>query len=144
VYPFIPDVRRVWKQNAKARDLITPIIKQRERNEKLEGYKKPNDTIEWVRDLLPNADKRDYGYQGIAQLAITAVSIHTVTQLTTNSIFNLAAYPEYQSILREEIEIVLKGSGGVWTLDGVSKLKKLDSFMKESLRHHTPTTSKCF
>lgn len=141
---FVPEIRRVWEHNARARELVTPIIKQREREEKLEGYEKPNDAIEWVRDVLPEADKKDYVYHGIAQLAIGAVSIHTTTQLATNVIFNLATYPEYIPILKEEIDTVLEESGGVWTLDSMSKLKKMDSFMKESLRYNGPTTSKCF
>jgi len=141
VYPLVPHVRRVWRHNAKARDLLIPIIKQREHDEKLVGSDKPNDAIEWMRDLLPEADKQDYGFQGIAQLAIGAVSIHTVTQLTTNTIFNLTAYPEYIPILKEEIDTVLRDSDGVWTLEGMARLKKLDSFIKESLRYETPNTS---
>lgn len=140
-YPFITEVKRVWSQNARARDLLTPIIKQREHNEKIKGYEKPNDAIEWIRDCLPEDDKKNYGFQGIAQLAIGAVSLHTTTQLGTNVIFNLAAHPKYVPILEEEIDSVLKESGGEWTLDNMGKLKKLDSFMKESLRYYTPTTS---
>jgi hypothetical protein len=141
---FVPEIKKCLNQNTRARDLLIPIIKEREQAEKLPGYEKPNDAIEWVRDLLPEADKKDYGYQGIAQLAIGAVSVHTVTQLTTNTIFNLAAYPEYVPILKEEIDTVLAESGGEFTLESMSKLKKLDSFMKEALRFNTPTTSKHF
>jgi len=140
---FIPEIKKCLNQNARARDLLTPIIKEREEAENKPGYEKPNDAIEWVRDL-PEVNKKDYGYQGIAQLAIGAVSIHTVTQLTTNTIFNLATYPEYVPILRDEIDTVLAESGGEFTLESMSKLKKLDSFLKETLRFNTPTTSKHF
>ena len=38
-------------------------------------------------------------------------------------------------MLREEIESVLKECGGEWTLESMGNLKKLDSFVKETLRH---------
>ncbi|KAH1489381.1 hypothetical protein KXX42_001191 [Aspergillus fumigatus] len=103
-------------------------------------YTKPNDAIEWIWDLVPNEDKKNYGYQGIAQLAIAAVSVRTTSKLLTNIVLNLIAYPEYVPILKEEIENVLASCDGQWTLDSMSKLEKLDSFMKESLRFDTPLT----
>ncbi|GIJ88793.1 hypothetical protein Asppvi_007720 [Aspergillus pseudoviridinutans] len=142
LYRLIPDVQRVFKHNARAGELIGSIVKQREKDEAtIPGYTKPNDTIEWIRDLVPNEDKKNYGYQGIAQLAIAAVSVRTTSQLITNILLNLIAYPEYVPILKEEIENVLASCNGQWTLDSMSKLEKLDSFMKESLRFDTPLTA---
>lgn len=116
-------------------------MKQREKDEAtIPGYTKPNDAIEWIWDLVPNEDKKNYGYQGIAQLAIAAVSVRTTSKLLTNIVLNLIAYPEYVPILKEEIENVLASCDGQWTLDSMSKLEKLDSFMKESLRFDTPLT----
>ncbi|KAH3040619.1 hypothetical protein KXW01_002482 [Aspergillus fumigatus] len=118
------------------------IVKQREKDEAtIPGCTKPNDAIEWIWDLVPNEDKKNYGYQGIAQLAIAAVSVPTTSQLLTNIVLNLIAYPEYVPILKEEIENVLASCDGQWTLDSMSKLEKLDSFMKESLRFDTPLTA---
>ena len=62
--------------------------------------------------------------------------MNTTSQLITNAIFNLATYPEYVPILKEEIGSVLKESGGEWSLESMGKLKKLDSFMKETLRYN--------
>lgn len=64
------------------------------------------------------------------------MSVNTTSQLITNAIFNLATYPEYVPILKEEIDSVLEESGGEWTLESMGKLKKLDSFMKETLRYN--------
>ncbi|KAL2065352.1 hypothetical protein VTL71DRAFT_3022 [Oculimacula yallundae] len=134
---FIPEIKRSLEQNARARELITPIVQQREREESTPGYEKPNDAIEWLRDALPN--RKDYTFHGIGQLAIGAVSNHTVTHLTTNTLFNLAAYPEYCPILRQEIDEILIESGGKFTLDSMSKMQKLDSFLNETLRCNTPS-----
>jgi cytochrome P450 len=125
----------MWGYNTKATELITPIIKQREREEKLKGYEPPNDTLQWIRDVLPEGEKKDYFYQAVAQLTFGAAAIHTTSAMITNVIFNLAAYPEYIPLLRDEAQAVLDGCGGVWTIESMSKLKKMDSFMKESQRH---------
>jgi hypothetical protein len=46
----------VWKHNIHAAKLITPVIKQRVRDENFLGYKKPNDAIQvsyaWIRAFL--------------------------------------------------------------------------------------------
>lgn len=115
---------------------MTPIIQQRQREENNGDYKKPNDAIEWLRDLSPEPDKNDPLFHAISQLGIGAVSVNTTTQLLTNAIFNLAVYPGYVSILREEIAAVRAEMGTKWTLESMGKLKKMDSFIKETLRYN--------
>ncbi|KAF8867032.1 cytochrome P450 [Acephala macrosclerotiorum] len=137
---LIPNLRSVKRHNARARDLIGAILCQREVEEQMLDYEKPNDAIQWVKDAIPEGDRKDYDFQGVAQLAIGAVSIHTTTALTTNVIFDLATYPEYVSILKEEFAEVLKEHEGTWTLEAMAKLKKLDSFIRESLRYNGATT----
>ena len=104
-------------------------------------YKKPNDAIEWLRNTTPEPDKNNPHFHGISQLGIGAVSVNTTTQLITNSIFNLATYPELVSTLRTEIYSVRQQSGGDWTLESMGKLKKLDSFLKETLRYNGHLTA---
>lgn len=84
---------------------------------------------------MPKGDKKDYHFQAVSALAYNAASIHTTSQLVTNSFYDLAARPEYIEILREEAKHVLNESGGEWPLDDMAKLKKMDSFMKEVQRH---------
>ena len=97
---------------------------------------KPNDALEWLRDLVPESERDDAHVHGILQLAIGAVSVNTTSQLITNTIYNLAAYPEYVSILEDEINAVLEESGGKLTLRRMELLKKMDSFIKETLRYN--------
>ncbi|KAF4637272.1 hypothetical protein G7Y89_g787 [Cudoniella acicularis] len=102
------------KHNADVKRFLTPLIKEREAGEKSDDYVKPNTAIDWL------------GYGG--------ASIHTTSQLVTNSLFNLAAHPEYTDMLREEAKHVLIESGGQLTLASMAKLRKMDSFIKESQR----------
>lgn len=131
---FVSELRTIRKCNEKAQEFLAPILKQRDIQEKSGDFKKPNDSVEWLRDLVPESDRSDPHFHGIAQLGISVVAVNTTSQLVVNSILNLATYHKYVPILQEEIESVLKESGGEWTLESMGNLKKLDSFIKESLR----------
>lgn len=58
--------------------------------------------------------------------------LRTSAQTSTDTLFDLAARPEYIAPLRAEIEEVISRHG--WTKDAMARLVKLDSFMKESSR----------
>lgn len=138
---FIPELRTIWHCNRRARNLLAPILAQRTVLEKDLDYKKPIDSIEWLRDLVTEPDKNDAHLHGVLQLAIAALSVNTTSQLITNVIFNLATWPKYVPVLKQEIDDVLRETGGKWTLESLGQLKKLDSFMKETLRHSGHLTS---
>ncbi|KAH7357234.1 cytochrome P450 [Rhexocercosporidium sp. MPI-PUGE-AT-0058] len=87
-----------------------------------------------IRKCRHQNDKKNYTFFGIGQLAIGALSIHTVSHLTTNVILNLAAYPEYAPRLRDEYETVKAEHGEEFKLEDMAKLKKMDSFLNETLR----------
>lgn len=53
-------------------------------------------------------------------------------QTFTHALYNLAAYPEYMQPLREEVESIIASEG--WTRASISRMRKLDSFFKETLR----------
>lgn len=48
------------------------------------------------------------------------------------ALYRLAAYPEYAGPLREEIERVVAQEG--WTKTAMGKMRKVDSFLRESQR----------
>ena len=49
-----------------------------------------------------------------------------------NALFNLATHPEYAQPMREEVKAVINEE--VWTKSSTSKLRKVDSFLRESQR----------
>jgi cytochrome P450 len=53
-------------------------------------------------------------------------------QTFTQVLFDLATRPEYVQPMRDEVESVIEEEG--WSKAAVDKLRKLDSFVKESLR----------
>lgn len=50
----------------------------------------------------------------------------------TTALYNLVARPDLVATLKEEVEPILEEDG--WTKNAMSKMRKLDSFLKESLR----------
>jgi len=67
-----------------------------------------------------------------AVLLINFAAIHTTTMALTHLLYELATRPEYVQPLRDEVEEVIKQEG--WTKSAASKLRKLDSFIKETMR----------
>ena len=61
--------------------------------------------------------------------------INSMYQSLTHTLYDLAAHPECLQPLRTEIETVLASEG--WTNAGLNKMRKLDSFLKESHRWNT-------
>ncbi|KAH6995272.1 cytochrome P450 [Ilyonectria destructans] len=87
----------------------------------------------------PNADLvDDVDCQVEQQLHLAVASIHTTSSSVLHCLFDLAARPEYISELRQEAKEVLESCGGVYSKQGLLKLEKLDSFMKESQRVSSP------
>lgn len=140
---FIPELKSVWRCNKRAQDIIAPILSERAVREKSGDFKKPRDSIEWFRDDTSNPkDKQDPQLHALAQLLLGALSVNTTTQLITNSLSNLATYPEYVPILRQEIKDTYIANGGKWTMYSMAQMQKLDSFIKETLRHAGHLTRK--
>jgi cytochrome P450 len=64
---------------------------------------------------------------------LNIASIHTTSLLLAHVVLNLATYASYYiEPLREEISRIVKEEG--WSKPSFEKMRKLDSFVKESQR----------
>ena len=99
------------------------------------GYQ--SDAIQWVLEAAP-PDSSLYELC-IRILYIGVSAIHTSAISITNALYDLAAHPEFQKPIRDEIERVLEEYGG-WKKQALAKMKNLESSLKESLRLHPVTT----
>lgn len=74
------------------------------------------------------------------QLGLTFVAFHTTGITATNISYDFASRPDCIEPLREEIKQVLQDFNGILNNSALQRLKKkMDSFMKESLRLHPLT-----
>lgn len=139
---LVSDLGKLRKDETEAKEMLIPIIEERLRDMDCPGYEKPDDLIQWLLDSLPEGEKRDYQAQAELQLILSAASIHTTNNLLVDCVYDLAANPEFAEELRQEAIAVLEGNDNGWARkDSMSKLKKLDSFMKEVQRLSGNVTS---
>ncbi|KAJ3569656.1 hypothetical protein NP233_g4899 [Leucocoprinus birnbaumii] len=116
-------------------DYLRPVIEKRlERGVMGSPDADSNDMITW---LWNGADKPQRTAHDIAirMIWLNIAAIRTTSQVLTSVLFNLAAYPSYIEPLRAEISSIIDEEG--WSKVSIEKMKKLDSFVKESQRHHT-------
>ena len=130
----------------KVRYYLEPEIKKRladadrrERDPEKEQPREQNDFLQWqinyARNKLGPIENTPKTLVG-RLLALNFAAIHTSTFGITNCIFDLlASDPANFVALRKEAEGILNEDGGVWTKKGLSRMHKIDSALRESLRY---------
>ncbi|KAH7346207.1 cytochrome P450 [Rhexocercosporidium sp. MPI-PUGE-AT-0058] len=136
---LIPQIWSIRRHNREAAKIVEEALRAKLNNEGEKGesdFENSRDATHGIWELLPDDLKRDYDFQGRGQLGLAAAGIHTSARLLTHVVYSLAQYPEYTSMLRREIEDVRAkmGDDTEWTVEMLRRLKKLDSFMKETMR----------
>ena len=135
---LLPEIRKMSHYYSSARRLVLPIMKERAQAAKDPGYVKPNDLLQWTVDKNEFERKKlSLNEQANIQLMAAFASIHTTSMACSHALYDLAAYPECLEPLREEIESVMTEQGPI-NKQSLTKLRKLDSFMKESQRMNPP------
>jgi len=138
---WLPEVRDVQKWQKQAMDFLQPVINKRLGDARRLGekYEKPDDALQWLMDGSVRQGKgRDIETIAKAQLGLSFAAIHTTTQTASNGFYNIATMPELQDELREEIVAVLAETGGEFSSLALQKMKKLDSFLRETMRFEPP------
>ncbi|KAF9067154.1 cytochrome P450 [Rhodocollybia butyracea] len=119
---------------ARAERHLGPLIRERLAKEEEHGTSdwpdKPNDLITWLLKEVGERNEKIVSDIVHRVLLINFAAIHTTT--FTNSIYYLAAYPQIAEPLREEVSSAIEELG--WTKAAMSKMVKLDSFLKETQR----------
>ncbi|EJD07459.1 cytochrome P450 [Fomitiporia mediterranea MF3/22] len=128
---FSPTARSVRR----AMKLLRPVLEERFRmyDENGDDWSgKPVDMISWLIDEAPQNEKRSIRDLTVRLLHLNFVAMNATSNSFTHALFHLAAEPQYIHPLRDEIEQVIKEEG--WSKVAMTKMWKLDSFMKESMR----------
>ncbi|KAG0639496.1 cytochrome P450 [Tuber brumale] len=90
-----------------------------------------SDAIQWIIDATPPETPILKLIQKL--LLFNFVSIHTSSIMLTHALYDIAANTQYQDPVCAEIQAVLRAEGG-WTKQALTKMKKLDSILRESAR----------
>ncbi|KAG1757776.1 cytochrome P450 [Suillus lakei] len=121
--------------------LLEPIVQERLQNidqSRDEWNGPPNDMISWLIDVS-DEEHRNLRSICLRILVLNFAALHTSAQSFTHALLNLATYPQYCTPLREEASAVINQDG--WTKAAMSRLNKMDSFLKESQRLSSTTLS---
>jgi len=102
-------------------------------------WKEPNDFITWsIRTAMAEGrnDELDPKRISIRIMPINFASIHT-TAMTGHSVLLdiLAADPSVVETLREEAERIFREEGNKWTKQGLARMYRMDSAIRESQRY---------
>ncbi|KAI0108552.1 putative cytochrome P450 [Nemania sp. FL0031] len=141
-----PNLYSIRRHRRKILQLISPTISQRLewRREQPEYWaaRLKTEEVQTV-DWLVQASKPNEATLEMIAHRLTGVSFgatHTTSNHITNCILELAAdFDRWAPPLREEIESTLALNPGTITNADLSKMWKLDSFMKEAQRFHPPS-----
>ncbi|KAF5853810.1 hypothetical protein GGP41_006589 [Bipolaris sorokiniana] len=124
----LSEIQQLQNRHKRATKFFEPIIRQRQQS----NQKSFDDMLQWLMDRAKSSGvSMDVSSLIRQQLTLTVAAIHTTAMTATNSLFSLAAMPEYLEPLREEIHTVLEDNGGSLTPRALQQLVKLDSFIKE-------------
>ncbi|KDR68411.1 hypothetical protein GALMADRAFT_231377 [Galerina marginata CBS 339.88] len=93
---------------------------------------RPNNLITWLLEEAEDPSRRNLPDLVIRLLTVNFAAIHTTSMALTHILYDLAAYPEYAEPMRQEVENIIKAEG--LTKVSVIKMRKVDSFIKESQR----------
>ncbi|KAF9235150.1 cytochrome P450 [Melanogaster broomeanus] len=96
---------------------LRPIIEERQKYLEEYGNSGPDQSNNFLSWLIEEAEDSER---------------NTSSNNFTQALYNLAANPQYMQPLREEVESIVESEG--WSKDALAKMRKIDSFLKESQR----------
>ena len=138
---FIPYAWKVSSALKKAQSIIVPVIKERRRADAHRhgnaSYQKPNDFLQWMMDEA-NEDDGQPNKLAHRLLILTLAAVHTTSMAATQALFDLSARPEYIEPLYQEVSQAVAEDGG-FKKTTLTKMRKLDSFIRESQRLSPPS-----
>lgn len=97
------------------------------------------DVLQYLIERAQGADAEPKALAAMV-LSLSLASNHTTSMALVEALYDLCAHPEYQDELREEVKSAIASDAG-WKKTTLLKMRKLDSFIKESQRMHPPSIS---
>ncbi|KAF9453726.1 cytochrome P450 [Macrolepiota fuliginosa MF-IS2] len=124
----------VPKSVKRALEYLRPTLEERLAQEECgaDSVDKPNDLITWLLETTTEDYHRTIHDLVLRILTVNFAAIHTSTLTLTHALYDLAIHPEYAKPMREEAKPIIAEDG--WTKAAMHRMRKIDSFLKESQR----------
>ncbi len=142
-HPFLAyTLPSIWRGHGYIRQsqklLVPEIIRRKELMVSGKLEKGTKDTLlSWMIECAEGSET-DPNHLAHLEIVISLAAIHTSQMNAVHVLYDLAAHPEYIEEIREEIREVAREDSG-WQKTSYAKLRKLDSFIKESQRFNPPS-----
>ncbi|KAF3761069.1 hypothetical protein M406DRAFT_24731, partial [Cryphonectria parasitica EP155] len=132
----LPECRRIRDEVRQARALINPEVERRLDEIRRFGAprRKVLDSVDWLV-AAASAKRQPLPDVGVMEIALAMASMNSTSRAVGYLLLDAACYPEYVQELRDEVVAVLAETGQI-DKNMLFKLKKMDSFIRESLRIH--------
>ncbi|KAF7854678.1 hypothetical protein EAF04_010247 [Stromatinia cepivora] len=127
--PFLAPKSRMDAILSKALEILGPAIQERQNADH-----KANDLLGFLISTSKVVDPKEII---LKLLVLNSAALHTSTMVAVHTLYDLCERSSYIPDLRAEIKDALKKEGS-WQISTISKLRRLDSFMKESMRYNQP------
>ncbi|KAF8507441.1 cytochrome P450 [Gautieria morchelliformis] len=113
---------------------IRPLVEERQKKIDEYGINYPEKPVDFLSWLMDEAEGEERSLMNLTYriLHLNFASIHTSSMSFTHALYHLASQPEYIEPLRNEVETIVAEEG--WTKSSLTRMRKLDSFFKESQR----------
>ncbi|KAG0134977.1 cytochrome P450 [Tuber indicum] len=134
-------VKTIKSHKKKAETLLAPTIQKRFEEQRLAEengavYQGPKDLLQWLIDRVEPHHKTVDALSEL-QLLIGLASIFATAGTLVGMIFDLAEHRDCIEPMREEMEAGISENGGVLDRGVLQKMRKTDSFLRESMRMGT-------
>lgn len=123
-----------------AKKLLVPEIRRRRAAAMDKTLTEDNNLLSWMMEIA-REDEGDPASLAHLEVVMSLASIHTSQMNAVHCLYDLVARPDNLEPIREEIRQVIKEDGRwtQWQKPSFTKLRQLDSFMRESQRWNPPT-----
>ncbi|KAK4184512.1 cytochrome P450 [Podospora australis] len=145
VAPFSAQVKSLLRHREINVEKLAPLLEAKKdeawKNFEVKAHDPPGgEMLDWFISRYMQSGKPPTVHQIVRdQLLATFASIYNLSNALTYVVFDLAAYPEHVEELRQELRDVLGSERTAITKSTLPKLKKLDSFVRESQRMSPPS-----
>lgn len=158
IAPFLPECRQLTLNRRRGGKMLAPvvaaIIKSQSSRSTNSHCKEGSTSLDsngqynlasWILGHYKTNEKPSAELIAEEQLLVSFAAIQTTSLTAAQALFDLASYPEYITELRAEInQVASEEPDGKLTKNSMPKLRKLDSFIKESQRMHPLGMGKAF
>ncbi|PTB66982.1 cytochrome P450 [Trichoderma citrinoviride] len=140
---FMPSSYKGTAYVRKAKKLLVPEINRR-RSLEAQGHvfaeEEKHNLLSWMMEIATPSES-DASALAHLEVVMSLASIHTSQMNAVHCLYDLLAHPEFLEPIREEIRAVVAEAGPwmTWSKPQFSRLRRLDSFMRESQRFNPPT-----